>query len=129
MKKVVLFSSLCKSKEVLEVVLPSWLALDTEGIQLDILLYDDNNESKSITFLQEFEKKHPAVNIQRNWLQDNSSYKKHHWNKSLTDRIASIKNKAISYALEEGYDYVFLLDADLVLHPNLLQHLLKCNKD
>ncbi len=129
MKKVLVFSSLCKSKEVLEVVLPSWLALDTKGIQLDVLLYDDNNEEKSIQFLKDFEQKHPSVNVERDWLQDSSNYKTHNWNRSLTDRITSIKNKAISYALEENYDYLFLLDADLVLHPNLLQHLIQCNKD
>ncbi|WP_299768807.1 hypothetical protein [uncultured Dokdonia sp.] len=129
MKKVLIFSSLCKSKEVLEVVLPSWVALDTGSCQVDMLLYDDNNEKKAIHFLADFEAKNPNVQVQRDWIESDSNYKTHNWNRPLTDRITFIKNKAISYALDEGYDYIFLLDADLVIHPTLLQHLMSCNKD
>ena len=55
-------------------------------------------------------------------------YKDHLWTNSDVDRIIFIKNSAISYALKNNYDFLFLNDADLVLNPTL-QHLLSLNKD
>ena len=42
MHKILLFTPICKPKQVLEVSLPSYLELNTESIHLDILFFDDN---------------------------------------------------------------------------------------
>lgn len=44
-------------------------------------------------------------------------------------RVAKFKDWLISLARSEGYDYLFLVDSDLVLHPLTLQQLLHCRKD
>ena len=44
-------------------------------------------------------------------------------------KIKGLKNLIIDFALEYGYDYLFLVDSDLVLHPKTLQRLLYVEKD
>lgn len=128
MKKILLFSPLCKPKEVLKVSLPSYLKLNSEGFTYDILLYDDNNIEDSKKYTDNFIEEHENVSLLPNIFNENSAYEKHNWNVSLIDRISTIKNKALEYALKNGYDYIFLVDADLVLNPNTLMSLVKAQK-
>ncbi len=44
-------------------------------------------------------------------------------------RIARQKDTLIEQAGKEGYDYLFLVDADLTFHPHTLTQLIKVNKD
>ena len=44
-------------------------------------------------------------------------------------KVADFKNTMIEYALADQYDYLFFVDSDLVLHPNLLELLRSCKKD
>ncbi|GGE32341.1 glycosyltransferase [Psychroflexus planctonicus] len=128
MKKILLFSPLCKPKDVLEVTLPSYLNLESEGFTYDILLYNDNNIEDSKKYTDNFISQHDNVSLLPNIFNENSAYQKHNWNISLIDRISAIKNKAIEYALKNNYDYIFLVDADLVLNPNTLMSLVNAQK-
>ena len=56
-------------------------------------------------------------------IKDNSPEK----NKML--RLISSRNKIIDYALENNYDYIFMMDFDVIPPENIIQELLKCNKD
>lgn len=53
----------------------------------------------------------------------------HHWTNGLVGKIAFIKNALLKKAVEMGYDYFFLVDSDLVLHPLTLVQLIKAQKD
>lgn len=129
MKKILLFSSICKSKGILEATLPSWLQQRTDDFTYDVLLYNDNKEEEAISFTNEFGEKHEKVTVENNWFDDFSKYKKHHWTVESVDRIIYIKNKALQLSKEQNYDAVFLVDADLVLHPETLSHLISLKKD
>ena len=130
MKKILFFSSLYKDKEVLEVTLPSWMNLNTANFQMDYLLYDDNKQKGAVSYMQQFESDYKEkVIIERDWLTDAQVYKNHNWTTSNIDRVIHIKNKAIDIALSKNYDYIFLVDADLVLHPYTLTHLVQTAKD
>ncbi|WP_397303652.1 glycosyltransferase [Nonlabens ulvanivorans] len=129
MKKILLFSSLCKPKKVLEQSLPSMIELHHEGVELDVLFYDDNKTNEAQHFVQNTGAQYDHVTIEKDYLQSLSTYKKHNWTVSAVDRIIEIKNRAIQIALENDYDYLFLVDADLVLHPDTLLHLLRQEKD
>lgn len=48
----------------------------------------------------------------------------HYWPEEYIWRVAALKDWILSYAIEEGYDALFLLDSDLVLHPSTLTQLL-----
>lgn len=57
------------------------------------------------------------------------SYLKHQWNSfNLTD-VCKMKNILLKKALEEEYDYIFLVDSDTILHPKTLTHLIGRKKD
>lgn len=43
--------------------------------------------------------------------------------------MAAFKNRFLEIAREGNYDYLFLVDSDLVLHPKTLVHLVSLNKD
>ena len=53
----------------------------------------------------------------------------HEWNWEKVVNMAKMKNFIIDYALKADYDYLFFVDADLVLHPKTLVTLLETQKD
>lgn len=125
--KTLLFSSVCKPKTTLEQTIPSWV--ENANLQnADILLYDDNVSKESTSYLRTFSSK-PSFKVEDYWVKKNNTYNNHAWRVNQVDHIIKIKNKAIQYALEHNYDYLFLVDADLVLNPNTLQHLIGLKKD
>jgi len=46
------------------------------------------------------------------------------WTKPAFGRLAQLKNRMLQYALDEGYDFVWLLDADVMCDPFTLQSML-----
>jgi hypothetical protein len=44
-------------------------------------------------------------------------------------RLVSSRNKILYYAIENGFDYVFMLDSDVVPPREAIEELLKCDKD
>jgi len=44
-------------------------------------------------------------------------------------RLVSNRNKILEYTLERNYDFVFMLDADVIPPQNAVKELLECNKD
>ena len=129
MKKILIFSSLCKDKSILELALPSWLHQKREGLKMDLLLYNDNSNKEAFEFTNAFVAQHAAVSLLPSIFSEKSNYKDHVWKSASFDRIIAIKNTAIDYALAHDYDALFLVDADLVLHPQTLYHLAALNKD
>jgi len=89
---------------------------------LDYLFYDDNSNKSDSDFLNNFCKKNGWLLLE-SIKNDSSNYKDHNWDVKKIDRVISIKNMAIEYAVKHEYDYLFLVDADLVLHPMTLTHL------
>lgn len=55
--------------------------------------------------------------------------KEHVWSKSNYDHMSFLRNHMLDHALTGDYDYYFLADSDLILHPETLRHLLSLNKD
>lgn len=48
----------------------------------------------------------------------------HYWEVGIVWRLAALKDRMLRYALEEGYDALWILDSDLVVAPNHLKHLI-----
>lgn len=129
MKKILLFSSICKPVNVLKVALPSWLNQDYTGT-IDYLFYDDNDSEESSLYLKNLSGGSTAsIKIAQNWVENKLFYRDHYWSHSSVIRLSQIKNKALQFAVDENYDSIFLVDADLVLNPKTLLHLDGLNKD
>lgn len=125
---IVIFSPVRLSPEILRETLQALVQLTRETIRVEYWFYDDNDTPASSQLLHEFVDSQPAtarllppVELQQ------SEYKRtavtHEWNGALVDRISAIKNAAISAFLKTPAHALFLLDADLILHPQTLEHL------
>jgi len=130
MDKILLFSSLKKPKDVIDLSISSWTTLTrSEEMLIDILIYDDQYDKKSSELISNLKTQNQIkiadfeINLQDNYQGD------HQWNTQQINKISQIKNKAINYALQNNYDYLFLVDADLVLNSNTLAHLISLKKD
>lgn len=49
----------------------------------------------------------------------------HKWYTNNLNAVANMKNRIIEFTLSNEFDYTFMVDSDLVLHPNTLNHLFK----
>jgi hypothetical protein len=52
----------------------------------------------------------------------------HHWKKENLKDVTNMKNYLLHKTLKEGYDYFFLVDSDIILHPKTLHHLVMQNQ-
>mgnify|MGYP000220812130 CR=1 FL=1 len=134
MIKVLIGTTVRQQPEILKEYLHSLKSLNKENIICDYLFVDDNNDIKSKNLLTDFRDNNLENNV---YLiesdSDNIDYIKdentHHWREELVWKVAKNKNIILEYALKNGYDYVFLVDSDIVLHPATLQHLLSLKKN
>lgn len=126
--KVLFFSPIRKELEILKITIPSWLGLNTKNINIKYLFFDDNDSSSSSNYLNTFSNKNIEIIKYKTTISDNYQGD-HNWNIEQIDRISEIKNFALEKCYKEGFDAVFLVDADLVLHPNTLESLMSSKKD
>lgn len=69
------------------------------------------------------------------WVEINTNdvYRKadgtHYWSDTNLKKMSILRNRCIQEALEGGYDFLFFVDSDLVLHPDTLRILLEADKD
>lgn len=103
---------------------------------LDLMFYDDNEGFESSrNMLQEFVKENvrrirlatPIIGLPP------SSHTRcgasRGWDGATVDRIISIKNAGFSVARAEGYDYVVMFDADMLMNERCIPSLLQSEKD
>lgn len=54
---------------------------------------------------------------------------RHNWTNGNFKAVVKMKNTLINHALVNGYDYIFYVDSDLMLHKETLNSLLSADKD
>ncbi|WP_410513147.1 glycosyltransferase family 2 protein [Paenibacillus sp. BR2-3] len=133
MKKtqVLLGSPIHQKPPILRQFLDSLLRLKLEQLELDFYLIDDNEDKQSSSLLEEFKSKNNNVFLQSSgykdpYIRDDTT---HFWNANLVWKVANFKNMMIQRAALLDYDYLFLIDSDLILHPHTLEHLAAMGKD
>lgn len=130
-KRIIIGSPVYQKPKILEAFLRSLQALNRTGISLDYIFVDDNADEESSKMLSNFNSLGSLTVIlqgvnQTVYVCDEES---HHWDDSLMRKVADYKNNIIQYAIDNGYDGLFLIDSDLVLHPDLIIHLESCQKE
>ncbi|EHB45764.1 hypothetical protein J2Z18_002377 [Paenibacillus lactis] len=120
--RVLIGSPVRQQPEILKFFLDSLLRLDRERLEISYYFIDDNTDRDSSLKLSEFILQSPRVIIQAAHRRDEylRNETTHYWNDSLIWKVADYKNKIIQYALDLRFDYLFLLDSDLLLHPATL---------
>lgn len=127
--KILIFSSVCKSLEIFQLASQSYLSMNKEGLEIDFLFFDDNTDPRSKEFLKKLVNENEQVSLMDFAISSETEYNDHNWDSRKIDRIIAIKNAAILAALQQKYDYLFLVDSDLVLHPDTLLNLVAAKKD
>ncbi|MDT9027891.1 glycosyltransferase family 2 protein [Rossellomorea yichunensis] len=131
MKSVLIASPVRQKPAILGEFLTSIKELKRDQAKVDYLFIDDNDEQASHQLLTQFKEEHENTMVwdwedQKPYLCDEMT---HHWNEELIWKVAAMKDRMLEYVLKEGYDAIFLIDSDLVLHPGTLEQLLLADKD
>lgn len=129
--KILIGSPILQTPAILKEFLDSLKRLDKNNLHIEYMFVDNNTEEASTALLQDFQKEIPLVHLEKDDTKGNyrRSEDTHFWNRVLMDKVARFKNRIIDFAVEEDFDYLFFIDSDLVLHPNVLKHLISCDKD
>mgnify|MGYP003900563027 CR=1 FL=1 len=130
--KVLIGSCINQKQRVLAQFFDSIEKLEIEGLQVSYFFIDDNEQLDSKNTLDEFYRKNSntivyKANDKKNVYLYNANV--HHWKEQLIWRVAAFKNKIITYAKQKAFDYLFLIDSDLIIDPVTLKHLIKTGKD
>ncbi|MFL0491534.1 MULTISPECIES: glycosyltransferase family A protein [Bacillus] len=132
-KRIIIGSPIHQSPFILDEFLFSLTKLNTENFVVHYIFFDDNEDQASKNLLDQFYRNNTDVTILRDQNLPPESYYKdentHYWPVNQVWKVAEMKDKIIDYAKENQYDYLFLVDSDLVLHPNTLQQLIESKKD
>jgi GT2 family glycosyltransferase len=130
-KRVLVGSPVYQKPEILDAFLKSLKNLNKDTISIDYMFVDDNIDENSSKLLAEFEREESKVVVIHGEKQDVyvCNDDTHYWDDDLMLKVATYKNCIINYAIDEHYDYMFFVDSDLILHPNLIEHLKTTNKD
>jgi len=131
MYKILIGSPVHQKPIILEHFLQSLNELSISNLTVDCLFVDDNTDEISSRMLHQFQFKHGTsyvINGHKNeeYVCNDHS---HMWKESLIWKIASYKDIMIHTALEHHYDYLFLIDSDLVMNPEALMQLISAQKD
>lgn len=129
--RVLIGSPIRQKPEILSKFLVSIKELSSRAINIDYYFIDDNAEEESGQLLTGFAAENPNTIIAR--VHGDSLYicneSTHVWKEELIWKVAGFKNQIINKARTDNYDYLFLVDSDLVLHPRTLAHLISLKKD
>ncbi|MBC7105201.1 MAG: glycosyltransferase [Firmicutes bacterium] len=104
--------------------------LETAGLRVTFAFVDDTEGGSEL--LREFAAARDNVRLlpgDRSPLSYHCDEHTHHWREDLIWKVAAYKDRLLQMARDDGFDYVFLVDSDLVLHPRTLVHLVGLDKD
>lgn len=130
--RVLIISPVRQKPAILQHFLEGLRQLDTTGLEVAYFFIDNNDDAHASQMLRTFGRQ---VNVPVHRLRVpvaeayNRTETHHQWTESLYWRLAAIKDGALQAALQHGYDYAFLVDSDLVLHPQTLRHMVRYRRE
>ena len=131
--RVLVGSSIRQDKEVLREFITSLGELNKSGCMLDYFFIDDGEENENSNLLLSLGSETSKVYIEKSSavIDSKSDYDggSHNWSYATIERVAKLKNRIIDFALSEQYNYLLLIDSDIVLHKETLHRLLSLGKD
>lgn len=105
----------------------------SENYILDFYFVDDNVFDESKELLKKFALGKNCIIDEIEVNSNKDAYicdeQNHKWKNSLIWKVAALKDRMIVKAVEENYDYLFLIDSDIVLHPKTIDQLLEADVD
>lgn len=130
MKRVLIASPIRQKPSILSEFLACLQGLNTNGLILEYMFIDDNDHLNEQ--LQAFGEGKAGVTILKGTGQSQiyqCNEQTHFWQEDIVWKVAWYKDYFIQMAREKDYDYLFLVDSDLALHPKTITHLISLDKD
>ncbi len=130
--RILIGSPICQKPDILSEFLTSLEELETGGLHVEFYFVDDNKDEASKKLLTEFSKRHDRTVLNKYEIKTADYVRNentHYWPDELVWKVAEMKDGMIQYAKSNQFDYLFLIDSDLVIHPDTLQQLIKAEKD
>lgn len=132
-KRVLVGSPIRQKPNILKEFLQSLKELDQQTCIIDFCFVDDNTQEESRQQLQSFAQDISAQVFITKADQVNDVYVcnelTHYWSDAIIWKVAHFKDVIFEFALAHNYDYVFLIDSDIVLHPQTIDQLIADNKE
>ena len=133
-KRILIGSPVHQKPNILKEFLESLENLNKDNFEISYYFVDDNAIEESSTLLKAFIQTKSNESVIE--VSDRNNSEKytcnettHFWSDNLVAKVAGFKNNIIKYADEKNFDYLFLIDSDMVLNPKTLKHLVSVNKD
>lgn len=130
--RVLIASPVRQKPAILHHFLEGLRRLDTTGMEVAYLFVDNNDDAHASEQLRAFGGQVDAP-VHRLRVPVVEAYHRtathHYWTESLIGRLAAIKDGILHATLKYGCDYAFLVDSDLVLHPQTLRRIIECQRD
>lgn len=126
---ILIVSPIRQTPEILTEFLHSLEELESTGLELEYLFWDDNISEKASDLLIEFYERHPDRTCLVCGLCPSEQTTAHSWTEKSVWHVAHLKDLALQKAVDDRYDAVFLVDSDLVLHPKTLLQLLAADQE
>jgi len=133
--RVLVGSPIRQKSQILNEFIVSLIELEKNDLEVDYYFIDDNLDKESKILLKNFsELDHKVVikDMKADPLigdQFICNEVTHFWKDSLVWKVAGFKDEIIQYAKNNQYDYLFLIDSDIVLHKKTLYQLMHAQKD
>lgn len=128
--KILIGSPICQDPMVLHAFFMSLRRLKISDYEVHFQFIDDNHNALSKVFLSDFQKAVPNVVIEQPSNEPVASlYINHSWSHDKIQKVAAYKDGMIDRVRREGFDYLFLIDSDILLHPQTIDHLIQQEKD
>ena len=129
--KILIGSPIFQKPNILHEFLESLDRVDKDGLHIEYMFVDDNTDDASKALLADFGRRN--TNVKTVTGKQLNEYKcnevSHYWNDELMNMVGEYKDRIIEYAIENEFDYIFLIDSDLLINKRLIKHLLGCGKD
>lgn len=132
-KRVLVASPVHQRPPILRLFLESLTGLEQQSVIVSYMFADDNEDESSSALLRQFQADHDRAVVVKTGSGAELPYNRdeytHYWKEELVWKVAGMKDEMLRYALDNKYDFVFLVDSDLVLHPRTLEQLVAADKD
>jgi hypothetical protein len=121
--KILLGSVVQQNPDILEAFLQSASHLSQEGYILDYFFIDPWQTDQTKQLLAQFQGKQGRRCLIAN--ETNVPTQPGSW----IWKLADFKDRMIAKAREEGYEFLFMVDSDIVVHPKTIEQLIQADKD
>lgn len=118
-----------KMPDILRPFLESLTRVVTHSPVGRIVVIDDNTNAESTRLLTAWARRHAATYIRNDDVQPDDG--DHAWRQDKERnvwKVAALKNRLFEF-LTIDFTHIFLIDADILVHPRIVEHMLSAKKD